>query len=63
MKKSFTLFETILSAIILSIVINSIYKLVVDNNSLGKYYTLQKIQNNFIQNNTILEDANIKLKL
>ncbi len=60
-KKSFTLFEVIISFIILSLVLISVGKLFVDDNSIEVYYELQKIQNDYIQNSTVTQTQNIKL--
>ena len=49
MKTCFTLFEVLVSLIILSIMLISISKLLVDNTNLEVYKKLQKDENSFIQ--------------
>ena len=62
-KNSFTLFEVLVSLIILSVVISGISKLFVNNNTNKIYYELQDIENNYIENNKVNNTNNIKLKI
>ncbi|MEA3497985.1 MAG: prepilin-type N-terminal cleavage/methylation domain-containing protein [Campylobacterota bacterium] len=62
-KNSFTLFEVLISFVILSVVISGISKLFSGNDTNNNYYKLQKIENNYIENNTIINSDNIKLNL
>jgi len=60
--KAFTLFEVLISLVILSVMMLSITKLYRENETIQRYYELQKIENNYIENKTILSTTNIKLK-
>ena len=61
-KNSFTLFEVLISLVILSIVISGISKLFVKNDINQRYYELQIIENNYIENNLIKNNENIKFR-
>ena len=59
-KNSFTLFEVIISLIILSIVISSVVKLYTKNNSVKIYYNLEKMENEYITTKKVTNSDNIK---
>jgi Tfp pilus assembly protein PilV len=61
LKKSFSLFETLISLIILSIVISGFSVLFTTNISYQTYQELQKIENNFYLHNTVTNNGKIKL--
>ena len=52
-KNSFTLIETLLSLVIISIILGGFYTLINQNNDFKTYNTLQKAQNDFISNDDI----------
>jgi len=60
--KAFTLFEVLISLVILSVMMFSVTKLYTEDETIQRYYELQKIENNYIENKTILSSQNIKLK-
>jgi len=60
LKKSFSLFETLISLIILSIVISGFSVLFTTNISYQTYQELQKIENKFYMDNTIINNGKIK---
>lgn len=60
-KRGFTLFEVLVSLIILSVIILSLTKLYREDNSLKIYYELQSIENSYIETQTITNTQNIKL--
>jgi prepilin-type N-terminal cleavage/methylation domain-containing protein len=62
-KRAFTLFEVLISLVILGIVLSSISKLFIKNDSIKTYYELQDIENNYIENKTIQNSENIKFKI
>jgi len=59
-KNSFTLFEILISLVILSIVLSGVKKLFVDDNSVATYYELQSLENDFISTNKVEDTLNIK---
>ena len=59
---AFTLFEVLVSLVILSVVMISLTKLYKNDDTVQTYYELQKIENNYIENGTIIPSENIKLK-
>jgi|GEM_PF-2369925 len=61
-KKAFTLFEVLISLVILGVVLASVSKLFVKNDDIKIYYELQKIENNYIETKTIQDSENIKFK-
>lgn len=61
-KNSFTLFEVLISLVILSVVISGISKLFVSDNANQSYYELQTIENDYIEYNSIKSSENIKLR-
>ncbi len=61
-KNSFTLFEILISLVILAIVMSGVQKLFVDNNSVSIYYELQELENDFISDKTVGETDNIKFQ-
>ena len=60
-KNSFTLFEVLVSLIVLSIVISSISKLTIDNDTTEIYYELQTLENSFISSGVVNQTENIKI--
>jgi prepilin-type N-terminal cleavage/methylation domain-containing protein len=61
-KNSFTLFEVLVSLVILAVVLSSVKKLFIDDNSIPVYYELQELENNFISTKTVFDTQNIKFK-
>lgn len=61
-KKGFTLFEVLISLVILGVVLTSVSKIFVNNDDIEIYYELQKIENTYIETKTIQNSENIKLK-
>jgi len=61
-KKGFTLFEVLISLVILGGVLASVSKIFVKNDDIKTYYELQKIENNYIETKTIENCENIKFK-
>jgi len=47
--KAFTLFEVLVSLVILSVMMLILLKYFIKDHSVQKYYELQKIENNYIQ--------------
>jgi len=62
-KRAFTLFEVLISLVILGVVLASVSKLFVKNDDIKIYYELQKIENNYIETKTIQDSENIKFKI
>ena len=58
-KSSFTLFEVIVSLVILALVSSCVKKLFVDNNALSIYYELQTLENDFISTQKVHNTQNI----
>lgn len=48
-KKAFTLFEVLVSLVILSVMMLLLLKFFTKEDQIQKYYELQKIENNYIQ--------------
>jgi hypothetical protein len=61
-KKSYTIFEVIISLIIFSIVLSSMQKLFIDNNTIPIYYELQNLENEFILTNKVHDTKDIKFQ-
>jgi len=61
-KKGFTLFEVLISLVILGVVLTSVSKLFVKNDDIKTYYELQKIENNYIETKTIQNSENIRFQ-
>ncbi len=61
-KNSFTLFEILISLILLSIIISGISKLFVNDDYNSKYNELQIIENNYIEHKVINNSENIKFR-
>jgi prepilin-type N-terminal cleavage/methylation domain-containing protein len=59
-KRSFTLFETLITLIILSIIISGFSQLFTTNISYQTYKDLQIIENEFYLNKTVTNTKNIK---
>ena len=62
-KNSFTLFEVLISLVILSVIISGISRLFVSDNRTNRYYELQKIENNYIEKNSIINSEDIKFNI
>ncbi len=60
--KAFTLFEVLVSLIILSVLMFSLMKLFIKDDKIQIYYELQNIENNYIKTGHIDNSKNIKLK-
>lgn len=60
--KAFTLFEVLISLVILSVMMLALTKLYTKDDAIDTYYELQRIENNYIENKTIQSSENIKLK-
>jgi len=61
-KKAFTLFEILISLVILGVALTSISKIFVKNDDIKIYYELQNIENNYIETKTIQNSENIKFQ-
>jgi len=61
-KKAFTLFEVLVSLIILSVMMISVTKIYTKDDTIQRYYELQNIENNYIETKTVFNTQNIKLK-
>ena len=59
--KAFTLFEVLISLVILSVMILALTKFYTKDDTVSIYYELQSIENNYIENKTIQSSENIKL--
>jgi len=59
--KAFTLFEVLISLVILSVMMLSLTKFYTKDDTVSIYYELQSIENNYIENKTIQSSENIKL--
>ena len=60
-KASFTLFEVLISLVILSVMLLALSRIFTKDDSIEIYYELQEIENNYIENKTIMSTENIKL--
>jgi len=60
--KAFTLFEVLVSLVILSVLMLSLTKLYTGDDTIQRYYELQSIENHYIETHTIKDSENIKLK-
>jgi len=60
--RAFTLFEVLVSLVILSVMMLSLTKLYKEDDSIQIYYQLQSIENSYIETDTIINTENIKLK-
>ena len=60
--RAFTLFEVLVSLVILSVLMLSLTKLYTKDDTLETYYELQNIENRYIETGSITETENIKLK-
>jgi len=61
-KNSFTLFEVLISLVILSIMLSGISRLFITDDTNKIYYELQNIENNYIENNSVENSDNIKFR-
>lgn len=59
-KKSFTLFEVLISLVLLSLVISITLKLFNSNDNVEIYYQLQDIENRYNENGVINQNEKIK---
>ena len=62
MKKAFTLFEVLVSLVILGVVLSGIVQLYSKSDSLSIYYELQDIENNYIESHSVKSTKNISLQ-
>jgi len=60
--KAFTLFEVLISLVILSVMMLSLTKLYIKDDTIQTYYELQSIENEYIETGSINSSENIKLK-
>ena len=60
--RGFTLFEVLVSLVILSVLILSLTKLYTNDDTIQTYYELQSIENSYIETHTITNTENIKDK-
>ena len=60
--KAFTLFEVLVSLVILAVMMISFTKLYKNDGTVKTYYELQNIENTYIETNTILMSEDIKIK-
>jgi len=60
--RGFTLFEVLVSLVILSVMMFSLTKIYTQDDTIEKYYELQSIENHYIETHTIKDSENIKLK-
>ncbi|MEA3384344.1 MAG: prepilin-type N-terminal cleavage/methylation domain-containing protein [Campylobacterota bacterium] len=61
-KQSFTLFEVLISLVILGIVVSSISKIYTKNDTTKIYYQLQDMENEFVTTNKVTSTPDIKIK-
>ena len=61
-KKSFTLFEVLVSLVILSVVISGVSKLYTKKETTETYYELQNMENEFIATKKVTSTQTIKIK-
>ena len=61
--RGFTLFEVLVSLVILSVLMLSLTKIYTQDDTIEVYYELQDIENNYIETNTIISSEKIQLKL
>ena len=62
MKKSFTLFEVLISLVIFSVLLLSLLRLNHKEDHLKTYYELQAIENKYIESGVISSSERIKLR-
>lgn len=60
--RGFTLFEVLVSLVILSVMMLSLTKLYTGDDTIQTYYELQSIENGYIETHTITNSEKIKLK-
>ena len=61
-KKSFTLFEVLVSLVVLAVVFTIVLKLFVCNDDIDTYYELQSIENQYNESATIKQSEKIKIE-
>ncbi len=61
-KKSFTLFEVLVSLVILSVVISGVAKLYTKKETVTTYYELQNMENEFVSTGKVTNTTQIKIK-
>lgn len=59
-KKSFTLFEILISLLVLVIIFSISLKLFTSDDNIETYYKLQSIENQYIKNGVVEESERIK---
>jgi len=59
--RSFTLFEVLVSLVILSVLIISLTKLYTQDDNIQTYYELQDTENKYIESSILITTKNIKL--
>jgi len=59
--RSFTLFEVLVSLVILSVLILSLTKLYTQDDNIQTYYELQDTENKYIESSILITTKNIKL--
>ena len=60
--RGFTLFEVLVSLVILGEMLSAMSRLPFENDSMEVYYELQKIENTYIETEVIVNSENIQLK-
>ena len=61
-KKSFTLFEVLVSLVVLAVVLTIVLKLFISNDDIDTYYELQSIENQYNESDTIRQSEKIKFQ-
>ncbi len=61
-QRAFSLFEVLVSLVILSVLLVSISKLYIEKDTNSLYYELQKMENEFVTSQTITNTTNIKIQ-
>jgi len=61
-KKSFTLFEVLVSLVILGVVLTFLLKLFSTNDNIDTYYELQTIENQYSETSTINQSEKIQFQ-
>jgi len=61
-KKSFTLFEVLVSLVILGVVLTFLLKLFSPNDNIDTYYELQTIENQYNESGTINQSEKIQFQ-
>ncbi len=61
-KKSFTLFEVLISLIILAVALSIIVKIFTSNNHIETYNNLQNIENNYMESGVVGQSEEIQFQ-